>query len=87
MKALASVPLRPPGFETETLTVPAAAWAGVVAVICVPVVLTVTPVAVAVPKVTVAPDWKLEPIIVTEVPPIVGPRFGEILVIAGREDV
>lgn len=81
---MASVPLRPLGFVTEMLTVPAAAWAGVVVVICVPVVLTATPVAGAVPKATVAPAWKLEPVMVTGVPPDVGPSFGEILAIVGE---
>jgi hypothetical protein len=39
---------------------------------------TVTPDAAAPPIVTVAPDWKPVPLIVTAVPPLLGPLFGEI---------
>jgi hypothetical protein len=62
------------GFWTLTLTAPAAA-AGVVAVSC--VALTKVVLAAAVPKDTTAPLTKLEPLIVTLVPPDVLPVLGE----------
>ena len=43
----------------------------------------VTPVAAVPPKVTVAPETKFVPVIVTEVPPDVGPVFGLTEVIVG----
>ena len=46
------------------------------AVICV-LLMTVTPVAAAPPKVTFAPDRKFVPVIVTDVPPVVLPFVGE----------
>jgi hypothetical protein len=44
---------------------------------------TLTLVAAAPPKLTAAPDAKLAPVIVTEVPPLVGPEFGETPVTVG----
>src|SRR5579862_7487870 len=44
---------------------------------------TTTFVAAVAPNVTVAPAAKLVPVIVTEVPPAVGPLFGEMLVTVG----
>jgi hypothetical protein len=66
---------------TVTVTAPALP-AGVLAVIWVPLT-TATFVAAAVPKVTVAPAAKFVPVIVTDVPPDVGPLFGLILVTLG----
>ena len=66
---------------TTTFTAPAA-WAGVVAVM--EVLLThVTLLAGVVPKVTVAPDTKPVPVMVTAVPPLAGPELGEIAVTVG----
>ena len=59
---------------TVTVTAPAVP-AGVVAVMVV-LFTTVTLVAAAEPKVTVAPEAKLVPVIVTAVPPATGPLFG-----------
>jgi hypothetical protein len=56
--------------------------AGVVAVIVV-LFTTTTPVAAALPIVTVAPVAKLVPVIVTAVPPAVGPPFGDTLLTNG----
>jgi hypothetical protein len=39
---------------------------------------TVTPVAVVPPRLTVAASWNPVPVIVTAVPPPVGPAFGEM---------
>src|SRR5580698_9809808 len=62
---------------TVTATTPTLP-AGVVAVI--DVLLTITTfVAAAPPNVTVAPVAKLAPVIVTAVPPAIGPMFGETL--------
>jgi hypothetical protein len=47
----------------------------------------VTDVALAAPKVTVAPDWKFVPLIVTAVPPAVEPELGEMLVIVGAVEL
>src|SRR5436190_1641213 len=74
VNALASVPLCASGLVTVTLTAPAA-WAGVVAVIEVALVIT-TLVAAAPPIVTVAPATKLVPVIVRTVPPSVDPTAG-----------
>ena len=60
---------------TVTLTVPAAP-AGVVAVIVV-LFTTVTPVALLVPTLTVAPATKLDPLTVIAVPPVVRPLVGD----------
>jgi len=68
---------------TVTVTVAApAVCAGVVAVICV-ALATTTFVAALLPNVTVAPDAKFVPVIVTDVPPAVGPLFGEMLLTVG----
>jgi hypothetical protein len=45
--------------------------------------VTLTFVAAAVPKVTLAPETKLVPVMVTFVPPAVEPLFGETLVTVG----
>jgi len=63
----------PPAVVTVTFTV-AALSAGLVAVISVPET-TVTPVAAVEPKATVAPEMNPVPVIVTDVPPAVGPLF------------
>ena len=63
------------------MTAPAAC-AGVVAVIDV-LLPTVTPVAAVPPIVTVAPDWKFAPVMVTAVPPAVVPEVGEIVLTVG----
>jgi hypothetical protein len=64
-----------------TVTAPAAC-AGVVAVIVV-LLVTTTFVAAVPANVTVAPAAKFVPVIVTAVPPAVGPLFGDMLVTAG----
>jgi len=66
---------------TTTLTAPAG-WAAVVAVIEV-LLTTFTPVAAAPPRLTEAPDRKPVPVMVTLVPPAVGPVFGAIEVTFG----
>jgi hypothetical protein len=66
---------------TVTVTAPALP-AGVVAVMDVPLTTT-TLVAAAVPNVTVAPATKFVPVMVTAVPPAVGPLFGLTLVTVG----
>ena len=66
--------LLPLGVVTMTLAVPAAP-AGVVAVIVV-AFPTETPVAAAPPKVTLVAPVKVVPVMVTLVPPAVGPEFG-----------
>src|SRR3954469_171642 len=48
---------------------------------------TTTSVAARAPKVTVAPVWKFVPVMVTNVPPDVGPLFGEMLPIVGEGSV
>jgi hypothetical protein len=66
---------------TTTLT-PPAVWTGVVTVI--EVLLTnVTLVAAVPPKVTVAPEAKFVPVIVTSVPPLTDPELGETEVSVG----
>ena len=70
-----------PPTVTVTVTAPALP-AGVVAVICVPLTTT-TLVAAAVPNVTVAPEAKLVPVIVTVVPPAAGPLLGLTLLTVG----
>jgi hypothetical protein len=75
------VALVPPVVVTVTLTVPADS-AGDVAVMEV-AEFTVTAVAVTVPNITVAPDRKPVPVIVTEVPPVVGPEVGLMAVTVG----
>jgi hypothetical protein len=66
---------------TVTVTGPALP-AGVVAVIEV-LLTTTTLVAAAPPNVTVAPDAKFVPVIVTAVPPDIEPVFGETLLTVG----
>src|SRR5881227_378061 len=70
------------GFVTVTLTANGCVTgpSGVRAVIEV-ALTTVTSVAGSAPKITVAPLWKFVPVIVTAVPPVVGPLFGETLLI------
>jgi hypothetical protein len=65
---------------TVTVTAPALP-AGVVAVMVV-LFTTLTFVAAALPNVTVAPEANFVPVIVTVVPPAVGPMFGDTLVTA-----
>jgi hypothetical protein len=73
-------PLCPP---TATVTVTAPALpAGVVAVMLV-LLATTTFVAAALPNITVAPDAKFVPVIVTAVPPPAGPFTGDTLVTVG----
>lgn len=69
------------GFATITLTAPAA-WAGVAAVIEMPLT-RVTAVAGVPPKLTVAPVRKPDPAMVTLVPPAVVPETGDIEAIVG----
>ncbi len=64
----------PPGPVTVTLTVPDPV--GDVAVIDV-AETTLTPVPALLPKATVSPDAKPDPVIVTAVPPAAGPVAGE----------
>ena len=78
---LARLPLCDPTFVTVTVTAPALP-AGVVAVIDV-ALTTTTFVAAALPNVTVAPVAKFVPVIVTAVPPAVGPLFGLTLLTVG----
>ena len=78
---LARLPLPPPAFVTVTVTAPAVP-AGVVAVIVV-LFTTVTPVAAALPNITVAPVAKFVPVIVTAVPPATAPLFGDTLLTLG----
>jgi hypothetical protein len=66
---------------TVTVTAPEV-FAGVVAVIVV-LLTTVTFVAATEPNVTVAPEAKFVPVIVTDVPPDVVPLFGDTLVTVG----
>ena len=75
------VALVPPAVVTVTFTVPADS-AGDVAVIEV-AELTVTAVPVTVPNITVAPVAKFVPVMVTLVPPVVGPEVGLMAVTAG----
>jgi hypothetical protein len=63
-----------------------AACAGVVAVIEVPLT-TVIPAALFPPIVTVAPETKPVPVIVTEVPPETGPTLGLMAVTAGGDEL
>jgi hypothetical protein len=66
---------------TVTVTAPVLP-AGVVAVMVV-LFTTATLVAAVLPNVTVAPAAKLVPVIVTAVPPVVGPLFGDTPVTVG----
>lgn len=76
MKPLFRLPFCPPDV-TVTVTAPALP-AGDMAVISV-ALTTTTFVAAALPNVTVAPEAKLVPVIVTAVPPAGGPLLGETL--------
>ncbi|GAB3059091.1 hypothetical protein GCM10027053_21230 [Intrasporangium mesophilum] len=71
----------PPGVVTVTGTVPAVpagevtvSWVGLVTVRVVPV---------AVPNLTLVAPVRLVPVIVTTVPPVVGPPFGETALTVG----
>jgi hypothetical protein len=77
----AKLPLSDPTLVTVTVTAPALP-AGVVAVIDVPLTTTML-VAAVLPNVTVAPEAKLVPVIVTAVPPAVEPLLGLTLVTVG----
>jgi hypothetical protein len=81
VKQPAQLPDCASGFVTVTVAAPAAC-AGVVAVIVV-AFTTVTPVAAVPPMVTVAPATKFVPVIVTLVPPAIGPLEGAIPVTVG----
>ena len=74
------------GFVTTTFIAPAAACAGVVAVIEVGLT-TVTPVAAVPPMLTVAPVTKFVPVMVIGVPPVVSPVFGDTVLIVGAGSV
>jgi hypothetical protein len=74
VKPFARVPLCLFGFVTTTLTAPAACG-GVLAVIDV-LLTTRTLVAAEVPNFNVAPLTKPVPVMVTAVPPLVGPEVG-----------
>jgi hypothetical protein len=78
---LASVPLCPSVFVTTTFTVPTAC-AGALAVIDV-LLDTLMLVAGEPPILTLAPARKPVPVIVTAVPPLEVPEFGEIPVTVG----
>src|ERR1700724_3674557 len=78
---LTRVPVWVSVLVTTTFTAPAA-WAAVVAVIEVPLT-TVTVLAAVPPNLTVAPDRKPVPVMVTAVPPLTGPELGEIAVTVG----
>jgi hypothetical protein len=78
---LVKLPLCPLELVTVTVTAPALP-AGAVAVIVV-LFTTATFVAELLPNFTVAPAAKLVPVIVTAVPPVVGPLFGLTLVTVG----
>src|SRR5262249_36589032 len=71
----------PPGVVTVTSATPALP-AGAVMVICVSL-LTVNPFAAAPPKVTPVAPIKWVPVIVTSVPPAVGPIVGVMFVTVG----
>src|SRR5688572_29911893 len=75
------VALWPPGFVTTTLTDPPA-WGGETRLIDV-LPITFTEEAGVPPKLTVAPEAKPVPDIVTCIPPAVGPDAGDIPVMIG----
>jgi hypothetical protein len=81
VNALAKLPLNPLLLVTVTVTAPALP-AGVVAVMDV-LLTTTTLVAAVLPNVTVAPDAKFVPVIVTAVPPAAGPLLGDTLLTVG----
>jgi len=73
----------PPGVVITTFTAPAA-WAGVVTVIVVSLFTVIAPVAFAVlPKDTLVAPVKPVPVIITLVPPAIGPVEGVMLVKVG----
>ena len=72
----------PPGVVILMATVPAA-WALVLALMVVAPV-TVNVVAVVVPNLTAVAPVKLVPVMVTVVPPAMGPAVGVKLVMVGR---
>jgi hypothetical protein len=72
----------PPGVVTVTSTVPAV-WAGDVTVMVVPPPPTVNVETTVLPKFTAVAPVKLLPVMVTLVPPAIGPLLGEIPVTAG----
>jgi hypothetical protein len=73
---LVRVAVPPLGSVTTTSTAPVVDAAGVSALMLVPDT-NVTLLACAVPNRTVAPDTKFVPVIVTVVPPVIGPELGE----------
>ena len=77
----ARLPLCPPGLVTVTVAAPALPT-GVVAVMLV-LLTTTTFVAAVPPNVTAAPAAKFVPVIVTAVPPAIGPLFGDTLLTVG----
>jgi hypothetical protein len=72
----------PPGVVTVTSTVPAV-WAGDVTVMVVPLPPTVKVVTTVLPKLTAVAPVKLLPVMVTLVPPAIGPPVGETPVTVG----
>ena len=81
MKLFDRLPLSASGSVTVTVTAPALP-AGVVAVMVV-LFTKVTLVAAIPANVTVAPEAKFVPVMVTDVPPAVDPLLGETLVTVG----
>ena len=81
MKPAVRVALWLSGLVTTTLTAPAAC-AGVVAVRLV-LLTKPTPVAAAPPKLTVAPDTKLVPVMMTAAPPPIEPLLGATVATVG----
>ena len=73
----------PPGVVTVTDTEPVVSRTGVVAVILVPPLLTVTDVAATPPTITAVAPVKAVPVIVIMVPPASGPLAGDTLVTVG----
>ena len=72
----------PPGVVTVTSTGPAEEPPGLVAVICV-AELTVNEAAFVLPNFTAVAPVNPDPVIVTMVPPSIGPFFGEMSVTVG----
>src|SRR5579862_7729319 len=70
------------GFVTVMLTTPGIATPGAVAEMA-EGLMTVAEVAFVTPNFTTAPAWKLEPMMVTCVPPVVGANAGETAVTLG----
>ena len=80
-KSVGQAAALPARMVTVTVTAPALP-AGVVAVIVV-LLTTTTLVAALLPNITVAPATKSAPVIVTAVPPAIGPLFGLTLATKG----